>query len=126
MMITTFTEKRLSRFINVTWSYTMMTSLLAFKLVISDSWVNSSRFIWFPRLVDYKSNIYMWCVARYGTTLKNVKNNYGGPLHLLKVTLLHGCFLRFLNCTNDTKSRSASQRYYVNPYYLLYEYLAKS
>ena len=26
---------------------------------------------------------------------------------LLKLTLLHGCFLRFLNCTNGTKSRNA-------------------
>ena len=28
---------------------------------------------------------------------------------LLKVTLLHGYFSRFLNCTNATKSRKASQ-----------------
>ena len=27
---------------------------------------------------------------------------------LLKVTLLHGCFSRFLNCTNGTNSRNAS------------------
>ena len=27
---------------------------------------------------------------------------------LLKVTLVHGCFSRFLNCTNGTKSRKAS------------------
>ena len=27
---------------------------------------------------------------------------------LLKVTLLYGCFLRFLNCTNVSKSRNAS------------------
>ena len=26
----------------------------------------------------------------------------------LKITLLHGCFSRFLNCTNGTKSRKAS------------------
>ena len=26
----------------------------------------------------------------------------------LKITLLHGCFSRFLNCTIDTKSRNAS------------------
>ena len=36
--------------------------------------------------------------------LKNVK-----PAILLKVTLLHGCFSRFLNCTNGTKSLNASQ-----------------
>ena len=31
------------------------------------------------------------------------------PATLLKLTLLHGCFSRFLNCTNATKSRNASQ-----------------
>ena len=30
----------------------------------------------------------------------------------LKVTLLHGCFSRFLNCTNATKSRKASHKNY--------------
>ena len=40
--------------------------------------------------------------------LKNVKNAHGGVLQAeAKLTLLHGCFSRFLNCTNDTKSRSA-------------------
>ena len=31
------------------------------------------------------------------------------PATLLKVTFLHGCFSRFLNCTNSTKSRKTSQ-----------------
>ena len=30
------------------------------------------------------------------------------PESLLKVTLFHVCFSRFLNCTNGTKSRNAS------------------
>ena len=30
------------------------------------------------------------------------------PLEILKVTLLHGCFLRFLNWTNGTKSHKIS------------------
>ena len=40
---------------------------------------------------------------------KNVKNTHGGmlPATSLKVTLLHRCFSRFLNCTNGTKSRKA-------------------
>ena len=38
-----------------------------------------------------------------------MKNTYGGALLLVKVTLLHGCFPRFLNCTNGTKLRRASQ-----------------
>ena len=29
------------------------------------------------------------------------------PATLLKLTLLHGCFSHFLNCTNGTKSRNA-------------------
>ena len=51
--------------------------------------------------------------------LKNVKNAHGGVLPLvvklqvklatlLKVTFLHGCFSRFLNCANGTKSRKGS------------------
>ena len=50
--------------------------------------------------------------------LKNVKNAHGGVLILvklqvlacdftLKLTLLHGCFSRFLNFTNGTKSCNA-------------------
>ena len=41
-------------------------------------------------------------------SVENVKNIPGGVLLLLKVTLLHGCFSRFLNCTNGTKLRKAS------------------
>ena len=42
-----------------------------------------------------------------------MENTHGGvlllePATLLKVTLLHGCFSCFLNCTNDTKSRNSS------------------
>ena len=31
------------------------------------------------------------------------------PATLIKLTLLHGCFSRFLHCTNGTKSCNASQ-----------------
>ena len=42
------------------------------------------------------------------------KNDKGGVLVLvIKVTLLHECLLRFLNCTNTTKLRKASHM--VNP-----------
>ena len=41
--------------------------------------------------------------------LKKVKNIHGGVLILVpKVTLLHGCFPRFLIYTSGTKSRKAS------------------
>ena len=51
----------------------------------------------------------MRCAIWYNLyNLKNVKNTHGGVLLLvLKVTLLHGCFSRFLNCTKGTKSRNA-------------------
>ena len=41
---------------------------------------------------------------------KNVKNTHGRVLGLeplIKVRLLHGCFSRFSNCANNTKSRKA-------------------
>ena len=34
---------------------------------------------------------------------------YSQSATLLNKTLLYGCFLRFLNCTNGTKLRNASQ-----------------
>ena len=41
--------------------------------------------------------------------LYNLKKNMK-KTHFL-VTLLHGCFLRFLNCTDDIKSCKASHMY---------------
>ena len=47
----------------------------------------------------------MFCAIWYYLhNLKNVKSTHGGVL-----ALLHGCFPRFLNCTNGTKSRNAPQ-----------------
>ena len=64
-----------------------------------------------------------WYFVRFGITctiFKTVKNTHGRvlllvklqlqPKSLLKVTFLHGRFSRFLNCTNNTKLRNASQR----------------
>ena len=45
--------------------------------------------------------------------LKIVKNTHGGVLLLVKVALLHGCFLRFLNFTNSTKSCKASHAVFI-------------
>ena len=58
----------------------------------------------------------MLCVIWYHLHhLKNAENIHEGllllltlTLTLLKVTLHHGCFSRFLNCANGTKSRKAS------------------
>ena len=49
-----------------------------------------------------------WAIWYNLYKLKNVKNIHGGVLLLVKVTLLHGCFSGFLNCTNGTKSRKTS------------------
>ena len=89
------------------------------------------KFFWFShssfRYVNagwerYESHIFthmMRCTIWYHLyNLKNAKNTHGGvlilvtsrfqPATLRKLTLLHGCFSRFLNCTNGTKSRNAS------------------
>ena len=50
--------------------------------------------------------LYPTCYHFYN--LKKVKNTHGGVL-LLEVTLLDGCFSRFLDCTNGTKSGKASR-----------------
>ena len=57
----------------------------------------------------------LWAIWYYLYNLKNVKNTHGGELLLVKlqasacyftkVTILHGCFSRFLNSANGTKSR---------------------
>ena len=49
----------------------------------------------------------LWVIWYHLCNFKNVKSTHGGVLllaklqltTLLKVTLLHGCFSRFLNCT---------------------------
>ena len=54
----------------------------------------------------------MLCAILYHLySLNNVENTHGGvlqPATLLKVILLHGCFSRFLNCTNGAKSHKAT------------------
>ena len=70
----------------------------------------------------------LWCVARFGTiwlacnftkintppwvffTFFKLCKWYliAQRIILLKVTLLHGCFSRFLNCTNGTRSHKTS------------------
>ena len=52
------------------------------------------------------SNVMHCAVWYYLCNIKNVKNTHGGVLILLKLTLPHGYFPRFLNCTNSTKSRN--------------------
>ena len=44
----------------------------------------------------------IWC---YSHNFKNAKNTHGGVLLFVK---LQGCFSRFLNCINGTKSRKLS------------------
>ena len=54
----------------------------------------------------------MFCAIWYHLfDSKNVTNTHEGVL--LLVTLLHGCFHVFLNCTNGTKSRSVSHLFKV-------------
>ena len=68
--------------------------------------------------------IVMRCAVWYHLhNLENLKNTHGGVL--LLVTLLHGCFSRFLNGVNGTKLRKASHmvlsqyRFHLNQDYLI-------
>ena len=45
------------------------------------------------------------------------------PATLLKLTLLHGCFPRFLNCTNSTKSRNAQDMCATSPWLISIAFL---
>ena len=54
---------------------------------------------WEARLI-----VVLCAIWYHSYNLKNVKNTHGRVLHL---ALLHGCFLRFLNCAHGTKLRNA-------------------
>ena len=79
----------------------------------------------FPSIIFYGFMMVcaIWC---HLYNLKNVKNIYGGVVFLiklqalaslLKVTLPHGCFSRFLNCTNVTKSCKLSHFYHLRTHF---------
>ena len=64
--------------------------------------------------LNYSQNLMRCAISYHLYNLKNVKNTHGGisllvKLQALAVIALHGCFSRFLNCTNRTKSGKASQ-----------------
>ena len=68
--------------------------------------------------IEYKPNISkqlvlnIWANQNFRTTCFKEKLIYlrinlaWKPASLRKLTLLHGCFSRFLNCTNGTKSHN--------------------
>ena len=66
------------------------------------------RFIYLTIILTFNENakllrsaLMICCVIwHHLKNLKNVKNPHG------EVTLLHGCFAHFLNCTNGEKSRN--------------------
>ena len=72
----------------------------------------------------------LWAIWYCLYNFKNVMNTQGGVLLLsklqteacnfTKVTLLHGCFSRFLNCANGIKLREASNMYVVLDKYKCY------
>ena len=72
----------------------------------------------------------LWAIWYCLYNFKNVMNTHGGVLLLsklqteacnfTKVTLLHGCFSRFLNCANGIKLGEASNMYVVLDKYKCY------
>ena len=87
------------------WQSTILKKIVICKLQCDlDIWIIHSNVqfgkFWKRKLIPkfyWWLHLYLWCVARFGK-----------PATSLKVTFLHGCFSRFLNCTNGTKSRKAS------------------
>ena len=72
-------------------------------------------FIIFYAINDGNKFLTMCCFARFSIPFVQFKTHEKHPSRilvklqaLLKVTILHGCFSYFLNCTNDTKSRSVT------------------
>ena len=57
------------------------------------------------RLRDYSFSTYAKCSKK----LTFLTSWHARLSDCKKLTLLHGCFSRFLNCTNGTKSRNAPQ-----------------
>ena len=74
----------------------------------------------------------MFCTIWYHMyNIKNVKNTHRRiiplgkllkPATVLKASLHHGCFFRFLNCANDNKLRKESQ---IKLLYIIYLLLAQ-
>ena len=87
------------------WQSTILKKIVICKLQSDlDIWIIHSNIqfgkFWKRKLIPkfyWWLHLYLWCVARFGK-----------PATSLKVTFLHGCFSRFLNCTNGTKSRKTS------------------
>ena len=50
--------------------------------------------------------VMLYAISYHLNNFKNVNNICGGVLLLVKVTLFHGDFSRFLKSTNSTKSRN--------------------
>ena len=98
-----------------TFAWAILTTCL-----VTAIWLNSNKLYVFSKIcysyacaalrdlvpfVQYKKR-----ENTHGRVLLLVKLQ-ANTLPLLKVTLLHGYFLRFLNCTNGTKSRTTSHTF---------------
>ena len=53
------------------------------------------------------------------TILKKIQKDPWKPATLLKVTLVRGCFPRFLTCTNDTNLRKASHIFWLVNHFVM-------
>ena len=82
-------------------------------------WVNSGFFTFNPtenplqKKLFYIYNFYNFFLNFIFTIFMPMSLTRSGlSATLLKLTLLHECFSRFLNCTNGTKSRNAPHMSY--------------
>ena len=79
------------------------------------------------RIIKQTNEPFVMCCAiwYHFHNLKNMKNNHGGVLLLVKVTVLQGCFSPFLNYMDSIKLRQASHldtfkkllKHFMAPFY---------
>ena len=104
-----FSEKRKGSLLDgVRWQKKIISRIISVKSSLESSDNHNS---------EEDLHMVLCAIWYYLYNLKNVKNTQGGVLllvkmqviacNLLKVTLLHGCFSHFWNCTNGTKWRNA-------------------
>ena len=81
-------------------------------LICSEKFFSGRYYVQLPvyKFLLYGSDVMLratwWCQLY---NLKSVKNILFQPATWIKLPLLHGCFSRFLNCTNGAKSPKSSE-----------------
>ena len=97
------------------WKDQIFTRSLEFVQINKSRPRHDSKKVWFLKcdaLRDLVPFVQLKKLEKHPWRSVILSKNTGWSLYIyLKLTLLHGYFSRFLNCTNGTKSRKISQMY---------------